>query len=90
MTNCRDCWNNFAKVNITEDEHAVLFMGYSKGEIARLHVDARNFVVRDSACGNSVYGRHWLDAYLKSQDSEERNKIYQTGGAKKVQIWRET
>lgn len=32
---------NSAKVNITEDEHAVLFTGYNKDEIARLGVDAR-------------------------------------------------
>ena len=82
MSNCPDRWDNSAKVNITEDEHAVLFTGYNKAEIARLGVDARNCVVLDSACSSTVCGRHWLDAYLKSLDSEDRDKIYQTDGVK--------
>ena len=34
IAKCPDTWENQAKVNVTEDEHAVLFTGYNKDEIA--------------------------------------------------------
>ena len=82
IANCPDRLYNSAKVNIMEDEHAMLFTGYNKAEIARLGVDAQNCAAIDSACISTVCGRHWLNAYLKSLDSEDRDKIYQTGGVK--------
>ena len=37
---CPDDWENMAKINIVEDEYAVLFTGYNKEEVRRLDVDA--------------------------------------------------
>ena len=67
-----------AQVSVTEDEHAILFTGYNKDEIARLSVDARNCAILDSACSSTVCGKLWLDGYLKSLDKEDQNKVYQT------------
>ena len=64
-----------AKANITEDEHAVLFIGYHKGGIAQLDTDARNCAVLDSACSNTVCGDIWLENYLSSLDHEDSRKI---------------
>ena len=52
VANCPDTWENQPKVNVTENEHAVLFTEYNKYEIARLGVDARNCAVLDSACSS--------------------------------------
>ena len=82
VANCPDALGNKANVNVTEDEHAVLFTGYNKDEIARLSVDARNCVVLDSACNSTVCGKLWLDGNLKSLDKEDQNKVYQTEGVK--------
>ena len=79
---CPDALGNKASVNVTEDEHAVLFTGYNKDEIARLGVDARYCAVLDSACSSTVCGKLWLDGYLKSLDKEDHNKVYQTEGVK--------
>ena len=49
-----DALGNKANVNVTEDEHAILFTGCNKDEIARLGVDARNCAVLDSACSSTV------------------------------------
>ena len=38
-----------AKVNITEEEHVVLFTGYQKQDIMKLGSDARNCAVLNSA-----------------------------------------
>ena len=35
VANCPDALGNKANVNVTEDEHVVLFTGYNKDEIAR-------------------------------------------------------
>ena len=72
IANCPDTWENQPKVNLTEDEHVVLFTGYNNNEIARLGVDARNCAVLDSACSSTVCGKAWLDGYLKSLDKEDR------------------
>ena len=82
VANCPYTWENQPKVNFTEDEHAVLFTGYNKDEIARLVVDARNCAVLDSACSSTVCGKVWLDGYLKSLDKEDRGKVVQAEGAK--------
>ena len=73
-------WGNKTNVNVTEDEHAVLFTSYNKDEIARLGVDSHNCAVLDSACSCTVCGKLWLDGYLKSVDKEDQNKVYQTEG----------
>ena len=78
---CPDTWENQAKVNVTEDEHAVLFTGYNKDEIVRLGGDARNCAVLDSACSSTVR-KIWLDGYLKSLDKEDSDKVVQTDGVK--------
>ena len=82
VANCPDTWENQPKVNVIEDEHAVLFTGYNKDEIARLGVDARNCAVLDSACSSTVCGKVWLDGYLKSLDKEDGGKVVQAEGAK--------
>ena len=66
IANCPDAMAYQGNVNVTEDEHAILFTGYNKDEIARLGVDARNCAVLDSACSSTVCGKIWLDGYLKS------------------------
>ena len=82
VANCPDALGNKANVNVTEDEHAVLFTGYNKDGIARLGVDARNCAVLDSACSSTVCGKLWHDGYLKSLDKADQNKVYQTEGVK--------
>ena len=82
LANCPDALGNKANVNVTEDEHAVLFTGYNKDEIARLGVDARKCAVLDSACSSTVCGKLWLDGYLKALDKEDQHKVYQTEGVK--------
>ena len=57
VANCPYALGIKANVNVTEDEHAVLFTGYNKDEIARLSVDARNCAVLDSACSSTVCGK---------------------------------
>ena len=71
-----------AKVNITEDEHAVLFTGYHKEDIAQLGIDARNCAVLDSACSSTVCGDIWLENYLNSLDHEDRRQIKRSMGQK--------
>ena len=80
VANCPGALGNKANVNVSEDEHAVLFTGYNKDVIARLGVDARNGAVLDSACSSTVCDKLWLDGYLKSLDKEDQNKVYQTEG----------
>ena len=82
IANCPDTLANQGNVNVTEDEHAVLFTGYNKDEIARLGVDARNCAVLDSACSSTVCGKIWLDGYLKSLDKEDKTKVYHNDGVK--------
>ena len=45
-----------AKVDITEDEHVVIFTDYHKGDIVQLGIDARNCAVLDSACSSTICG----------------------------------
>ena len=71
-----------AKVNITEDEHVVLFTGYHEGDIAELGIDVRNCAVLDSACSSTVCGDIWLENYLNSLDHEDRRKIKRSIGRK--------
>ena len=66
-----------AKVDIVEDEHAVLFTGYNKEEVRCLGVDARNCVVLDSACSSIVCGNSY---YIQSLDKDGRQKVKQTEG----------
>ena len=73
VANCPDALGSKANVNVTEDEHAVLFTGHNKDEIARLGVDARICAVLDGACSSTVCGKLWLDGYLKSLDKESQN-----------------
>lgn len=69
-----------AKINIVEDEHAVLFTGYNKEEVRRLGVDARNCAVLDSACSSTVCGDSWINNYIQSLDKDDRQKVKQTEG----------
>ena len=61
-----------AKINIVEDEHAVLFTGYNKEEVRRLGVDARNCAVLDSACSSTVCGDSCIYNYFQSLDKDDR------------------
>ena len=67
-------------MNVTEDEHAVLFTGYYKDEIARLGVDARNCAVLDSACSSTVCGKLWLDGYLESLGRRTKTRFTRLNG----------
>ena len=71
-----------ANVHIAEDEHAVLFTGYNKGEISQLGIDARNCAVLDSACSSTVCGEMWLNNYLDSLSEEDRKRVTMTVGKK--------
>ena len=71
-----------AKMHITktfpndeqEDEHVVLFTGYSKREITQLGIDAHNCAILDSACSSTVCGETWLENYLNSMNPQDRKK----------------
>ena len=56
------------KVNVLEEEHAVLFTGYNTEEVRRLGVDARNCAVLDCAGSSTVCGDSWLNNYIASLD----------------------
>ena len=91
VAKCPHSWENMsktnvtertAKVNITEDEHVVLFTGYHKEGTAQLGIDARNCAVLDSACSSTVCGEIWLENYLNSLDHKDRRKIKRSIGQK--------
>ena len=77
---CPDSWENMRKVNVVEEEHAVLFTGYNTEEVRRLGVDARNCAVLDSACSSTVCGTNWVNNYIQSLDKNDRQKVVQTKG----------
>ena len=64
-----------AKVNIASDEHAVLFTGYNTEEVRCLGIDARNCAVLDSACSNTVCGDRWVNTYIHSLDTGDKEKV---------------
>ena len=66
-----------AKINIADEEHAVLFTGYNTEEVQRLGIDARNCAVLDSACSSTVCGDKWINNYIQSLDNRDRLKIKQ-------------
>ena len=68
------------KINIVEDEHALLFTGYNKEEVRRLGVGARNCAVLDSACSSTVCGDGWINNYIQSVVKYDRQKVKQTQG----------
>jgi hypothetical protein len=82
VATCPDSWENLAKVNITEEEHAVLFTGYQKQDIMQLGSDARNCAVLDSACSSTVCGQTWLNSYLDSLNEDDRAKVVRQEGHK--------
>ena len=67
---------NMAKINIAEEEHAVLFTGYNTEEV-RLGIYARNRTVSDSACSSTVCRDKWINNYIQSLDNRDRPKIKQ-------------
>ena len=77
---CPDSWENMRKVNVVEEEHAVLFTGCNSEEVRRLGVDAHNCAVLDSACSSSVCGDRWLNNYIESLDKNDRQKVKQKKG----------
>ena len=80
MKDCPDSWENLRRVNIVDDENAVLFTGYNKDEICQLGIDARNCAILDSACSSTVCGRSWINGYINSLNEGDRKKIGQTVG----------
>ena len=68
---CPDSWENMAKINIAEEEHAVLFTGYNTEEVQRLEIDARNCAVLDSACSSTVCEDQWINNYIQSLDNRD-------------------
>ena len=84
---CPDSWENMRKVNVVQEEHAVLFTGYDIEEVRRLGVDACNCAVLDSACSSTVCGDSWINNYIQSLDKNDRQKL--TGqGRESFQVWR--
>ena len=83
---CPDSWENMAKINIAEKEHAVLFTGYNTEEVQRLGIDARNCAVLDSACNSTVCGDKWINNYIQSLDNSDRLKIKQRD-SQRVSHW---
>jgi len=77
---CPDSWENMKKVNVVEEEHAVLFTGYDREEMRHNGVDARNCAILDSACSSTVCGRGWLDNYIESLDNKDRAKVFKSDG----------
>lgn len=78
-----------AKVNITEEEHVVLFTGYNKQDLSQLGVDAHHCAVLDSAGSSTVCAKMWLDEYVKGLDWEtvtkrEGEKVFKFGGGTKL------
>lgn len=82
VADCPDSWENLNKVNITEEEHVVLFTGYKVDAISQLGADARNCAVLDSACSSTVCGEVWLQKYISSLNEEDRVKITKKEGRK--------
>ena len=70
------------KVNVVQEEHAVLFTGYDIEEVRRLGDDARNCAVLDSACSSTVCGDSWINNYIQSLDKNDRQKVKQAEGEK--------
>ena len=77
---CRDSTENMAKINIVEDENAVVFTLYNKEELRRLGVDARNCAVLDSACSSTVCEDSWINNYIQSLGTNDRQKVKQKEG----------
>ena len=77
---CPDSWENMAKINLAEEEHAVLFTGYNNEEVLRLGIDAQNCAVLDSACSSTVCGDKWIKNYIQSLDPSDKNKIKRIDG----------
>ena len=75
LPDCPDSWENMRRVNVTEEEHAVLFTGYDKVEIRRLGTDARNCAILDSACSSTVCGESWIRSYIQSLDEADKLKV---------------
>lgn len=74
---CPDSWENVAKVNVTEQEHAILFTGYNTEQVGNLGVDAQNCAVLDSACSSNVCGDNWIYNYIQSLDQGNKQKVRQ-------------
>lgn len=80
VAKCPDSWENMSKVNIVEEENAILFTGYHKEEISQLGSDARNCAILDSACSSTVCGKTWIQTYMDSLNDDDRSKVvHQTG-----------
>ncbi|KAL5015625.1 hypothetical protein ScPMuIL_007295, partial [Solemya velum] len=75
VSNCPDSWERLSKVNITEDEHVVLFTGDIKEDITRLGADAYNCAVLDSACSSTVCGANWMKNYISSLGDSDVGKV---------------
>lgn len=75
ITDCPHSWENMAKVNTFNTEHAVLFTGFQREDMSRLCVDAQNCAVLDSACSSTVCGQTWFNNYIESLSGEDRKKI---------------
>ena len=94
---CPDSWESLARVNIseeskhdkspTENEEAVLFTGYRKNTLQELAWDAHNCAVLDSACCSTVCGSAWLENYLHSMSSSDRQRVTRLPGTKVFKFW---
>ena len=69
-----------AKINIVEEEHAVLFTGYNTEKVQWLGIDAHNCAVLDSACSSTVCGDKGNNNYTQSLDSIDKSKVRQKDG----------
>ena len=60
------------QVNVVEEEHALLFIGYNTEEVCRLCVDARICAVLDSVYSSTVCGVSWLNNFIESLVQNDR------------------
>ncbi len=89
---CPDSWESLARVNISEEskhdkspaenEVAVFFTGYQKNTLQEPAWDAHNCAVLDYACSSTVCGSAWLENYLHSMSSSDRQQVTRLSGTK--------
>ena len=89
LAECPDSWENMAAnlaTKLDEEEamicDVILYTGGDQVEIVRLGIEARNRMILDSACTSNVTGNVWLEMYLCTLSSEERNNVRERPGEK--------
>ena len=66
---------DFEEINaVTEEEPLILFTD-DKSELSQFTQEALNCAALDTCCSSSVVGEEWLEIYIQSLDSREREKV---------------